>query len=138
MISASSQSKHREVFLVVLLWAAVSPLACRSRVRQASRDATSSEALATSAAPSNLEGIVQDRNGVGIPDALIIAWLKGKRGEGIGQARSTEDGRFLLPGLRAGRWSLLVEAAGIATLETEREVPVDGSAVFMLDGRCRT
>ena len=95
-------------------------------------------ALANAAAPSNLDGVVQDRNGVAIPDALIIAWPKGKRGEGIAQARSSEDGRFLLPGLRAGRWSLLVEAAGIATLETEREVPGDGSAVLMLDGRCRT
>src|SRR5664279_3810085 len=138
MMSASSQSKHRDVFLVFLLWAAVLPCACRGRARQANTDAMPSDRLVNAGAPSNLEGIVQDRNGVGIPDTLIIAGPKGKRGEGIAQARSDEDGRFLLPGLRAGRWSLLVEAAGIATLETEREVPADGSAVLMLDGRCRT
>jgi hypothetical protein len=138
MISASSQAKHREVFLVFLLLTAVSPFACRGRARQAATGATPFDALATAAAPSNLDGVVQDRSGVAIPDALLIAWPKGRRGEGIAQARSNEDGRFLLPGLRAGRWSLLVEAAGIATLETEREVPADGSAVLMLDGRCRT
>ncbi len=138
MISASSQSKHRAVFVVVLLWAAVSPFACRGRARQAATDGAPSDALAPAAAPSNFEGIVQDRTGVAIPDALLIAWPKGKRGQGIAQARSDEEGRFLLPGLRAGRWSLLVEAAGIATLETEREVPSDGAAVLMLDGRCRT
>jgi protocatechuate 3,4-dioxygenase beta subunit len=138
MISASSQSKHRDVFLVVLLGAAVSSSACRGRARPATTDAAPSDTLVTVTAPSNLEGIVEDRDGVAIPDALIIAWPKGKRGEGIAQARSTEEGRFLLPGLRAGRWSLLVEAGGIATLDTEREVPSDGSAVLMLDGRCRT
>ena len=136
-MSASSQSKHRGVFLIFLLWAAVSPCACRGRARQANTKAAASDTLVAAGAPSNLEGVVQDRSGVGIPDALIIGWPKGKRGERIAQARSDEDGRFLLPGLRAGRWSLLVEAAGIATLETEREVPADGSAVLMLDGRCR-
>ena len=89
-------------------------------------------------APVNFEGVVQDRRGVPLPDVLIIAWPKGKRGEAVAQARSGEDGRFLLPGLRPDRWKLLVEAGGLGTLETERQVPEDGRAVLALDGESRT
>jgi protocatechuate 3,4-dioxygenase beta subunit len=69
---------------------------------------------------------------------LVIAWLKGKRGDAVAQARSGDDGRFLLPGLPAGRWMLLVESGGLGTLETERQVPEDGPAVLMLEGESRT
>ncbi|HEY5283714.1 MAG TPA: carboxypeptidase-like regulatory domain-containing protein [Polyangia bacterium] len=87
---------------------------------------------------TNLAGIVQDRRGTPLPDVLIIAWPKGKRGDIVGQARSGDDGRFMLPGLRPDRWMLLVEAGGLGTLETERQVPEDGPAVLMLDGESRT
>jgi protocatechuate 3,4-dioxygenase beta subunit len=97
-----------------------------------------SQGPAREAAPSNLEGVVQDRQGVAMPDVLVIAWPKGKRGEAVAQARTSEDGQFLLPGLRPGRWMLLVEAGGLGTLETERQVPEDGRAVLMLEGDSRT
>ena len=84
------------------------------------------------------QGVVQDRKGTPLPDVLIIAWPKGKRGEAVAQARSGEDGRFFLPGLRPDRWKLLVEAAGLGTLETERQVPEDGDAVLALEGESRT
>jgi protocatechuate 3,4-dioxygenase beta subunit len=84
------------------------------------------------------EGVVQDRRGVPLPDVLVIAWPKGKRGEAVAQARSGEDGRFYLPGLWPDRWKLLVEAGGLGTLETERQVPEDGKAVLALDGESRT
>ena len=84
------------------------------------------------------QGVVQDRKGTPLPDVLIIAWPKGRRGEAVAQARSGEDGRFFLPGLRPARWRLLVEAAGLGTLETERQVPEDGDAVLALEGESRT
>jgi protocatechuate 3,4-dioxygenase beta subunit len=82
--------------------------------------------------------VVQDRHGTPLPDVLVIAWPKGKRGEIVAQARSGADGRFLLPGLRPDRWKLLVEAGGLGTLETERQVPEDGDAVLALDSESRT
>ena len=88
--------------------------------------------------PVNFEGLVQDRKGIPLPDVLVIAWPKGRRGEAVAQARSGEDGRFLLPGLRPDRWKLLVEAGGLGTLETERQVPEDGQAVLALEGESRT
>ena len=86
----------------------------------------------------NFQGLVQDRKGFPLPDVLVIAWPKGKRGEAVAQARSGEDGRFLLPGLRPDRWTLLVEAGGLGTLETERQVPEDGKALLALESESRT
>ena len=103
---------------------------------KSSHDAMGSETL-PSASPVTFAGVVQDRQGVPLPDVLIIAWPKGKRGEAVAQARSDEDGRFLLPGLHPGRWKLLVEAGGLGILETERQVPDDGQAVLALDGASR-
>lgn len=88
-------------------------------------------------APVSFQGIVQDRRGIPLPDVLVIAWPKGRRGEAVAQARTGEDGRFLLPGLRPDRWQLLVEAGGLGTLETERQVPEDGQAVLAIDGESR-
>ena len=94
--------------------------------------------MAAQRPPVLFQGVVQDRRGVPLPDVLIIAWPKGKRGEAVAQARSGEDGRFFLPGLRPDRWKLLVEAGGLGTLETERQVPEDGQAVLALDSQSRT
>jgi protocatechuate 3,4-dioxygenase beta subunit len=85
-----------------------------------------------------LEGTVRDRLGAPLPDVLVIAWPKGKRGDAVAQGRTAEDGHFLLPGLRPDRWMLLVEAGGLGTLETERQVPEDGPAELMLEGQSRT
>jgi|GEM_PF-2312729 len=104
-----------------------------------SRQNASGRAGSTSLRPSvNFEGVVQDRKGVPLPDVLVIAWPKGKRGEAVAQARSGQDGRFLLSGLWPGRWKLLVEAGGLGTLATERQVPEDGQAVLALEGESRT
>ena len=102
------------------------------------RDAGGREGLSATRAPVNFQGLVQDRKGFPLPDVLVIAWPKGKRGEAVAQARSGEDGRFLLPGLRPDRWTLLVEAGGLGTLETERQVPEDGKAVLALESESRT
>jgi protocatechuate 3,4-dioxygenase beta subunit len=88
--------------------------------------------------PSNLEGTVTDSANTPLPDVLVIAWPKDKRGEAIAQARTDDQGHFILPGLRPDRWKLLVEAGGLGTLETERQVPEDGVATLMLEGRSRT
>lgn len=87
---------------------------------------------------SNFEGTVIDSARAPIPDVLVIAWPKGKRGQAVAQARTDEDGHFILPGLLSGRWMLLVEAGGLGTLETERQVPEDGAATLVLEGRSRT
>jgi protocatechuate 3,4-dioxygenase beta subunit len=89
-------------------------------------------------APVDMTGIVVDRRGAPLADALVIAWPKDKRGEAVAQARTDEDGRFLLPLLRPDRWMLLVETGGLGTLETERQVPEDGPARLMLDGEGRS
>ena len=138
MLSASAQSK-----LLLAILALVAELACGRRGKEALsagqepyRD-TGTVAL-PERPPVNLEGVVRDRQGTPLPDVLVIAWPKGKRGDAVAQARTAEDGRFLLPGLRPDRWMLLVEAGGLGTLETERQVPEDGSAVLMLEGQSRT
>jgi protocatechuate 3,4-dioxygenase beta subunit len=87
--------------------------------------------------PSNLEGTVTDSANTPLSDVLVIAWPKGKRGQAVAQARTDEEGHFILPGLRPDRWRLLVEAGGLGTLETERQVPEDGRAMLMLEGRSR-
>jgi protocatechuate 3,4-dioxygenase beta subunit len=140
MLSASAHSK-----LSVAILGLVACLAwgCRgkatiSRTQASSPDANREPASAQELEPVNLEGVVRDRRGTPLPDVLVIAWPKGKRGDAVAQARTGDDGRFLLPGLRPDRWMLLVEAGGLGTLETERQVPEDGSAVLMLEGESRT
>jgi protocatechuate 3,4-dioxygenase beta subunit len=133
-------SAHSKLFAAIAGLAICSLWGCkdgreRAKARGLRRDAGPPAALR---APVNFEGVVQDKLGVPLPDVLVIAWPKGKRGEAVAQARSGDDGRFLLPGLRPDRWKLLVEAGGLGTLETERQVPEDGQAVLALDGVSRT
>ena len=136
MLSASVHSKSSIAISTVV---ACLSLGCRSKTpaggTQASlRDAGQGPYSVRELATTNLEGVVQDRQGVALPDVLVIAWPKGKRGDAVAQARTGDDGRFMLPGLRQERWMLLVEAGGLGTLETERQVPEDGPAVLMLEG----
>jgi hypothetical protein len=137
MLSASAHSKLSVAILVGGAWLS---FGCRNKTPSAplavSRD--TSQEPSPESVPVNLEGVVQDRRGVPLADVLVIAWPKGKRGDAVAQARTGEDGQFLLPGLRPHRWMLLVEAGGLGTLETEREVPEDGRAVLMLEGESRT
>ncbi len=140
MLSASA---HSRLSVAILGSVACFAWGCRgkattSRTQASSRDATREAAPARELVPVNLEGVVQDRRGTPLPDVLVIAWPKGKRGDALAQARSGDDGRFLLPGLRPGRWMLLVEAGGLGTLQTERQVPEDGNAVLLLEGESRT
>jgi protocatechuate 3,4-dioxygenase beta subunit len=135
-----SASVHSKLSIAILSLVACLPGACRnkrpsSRAQAVSTDA--SQTLSPERAPTNLAGVVRDRLGAALPDVLVIAWPKGKRGEAVAQARTTEDGRFLLPGLRADRWMMLVEAGGLGTLETERQVPEDGPVELMLEGESR-
>jgi protocatechuate 3,4-dioxygenase beta subunit len=140
MLSASA---HSRLSVAILGLVAYFAWGCRgkattSRTQASSRDANREAAPARELVPVNLEGVVQDRRGTPLPDVLVIAWPKGKRGDAVAQARTGDDGRFLLPGLRPARWMMLVEAGGLGTLETERQVPEDGTAVLMLEGESRT
>lgn len=135
MLSASSSSLVA-TFLALLLVSA-----CTSRHDSGHRDGAQGGGgkgpdVAPSG-PSNLEGTVTDSAGTPLPDVLVIAWPKGRRGEAIAQARTDEQGRFILPALRPERWKLLVEAGGLGTLETERRVPEDGAASLVLEGQSR-
>jgi uncharacterized GH25 family protein len=87
--------------------------------------------------PTDLAGVVEDSQGAPLPDALVIAWPKGRHGTNVVQARSDQDGRFVLPQLRAGTWTLLAEAAGFGTLECDQVAPQPGRVVLTLDGRSR-
>jgi protocatechuate 3,4-dioxygenase beta subunit len=139
MLSASAHSK---ALVAVTAMAATLFGGCRGCRTTKKTRPTSPDAGAKYAAPPRLpvlfEGVVQDRRGVPLPDVLVIAWPKGRRGEAVAQARTGVDGRFYLPGLRPERWELLVEAGGLGTLATERQVPEDGQAVLVLDGESRT
>jgi protocatechuate 3,4-dioxygenase beta subunit len=88
----------------------------------------------------DLAGVVRDSGGTPLPDALVIAWPMGRRGPAVVQARSDEEGRFVLPGLRPGTWTLLAEASGFGTLEREMVVPAPepGELVLSLEGRSHT
>lgn len=136
-----SASVHSKLSIAILILVAGLPCSCRGKGHSSQASAVSRDAVQTPAperAPTNLEGTVRDRLGAPLPDVLVIAWPKGKHGEAVAQARTAEDGRFLLPGLRPDRWTLLVEAGGLGTLETERQVPDDGPAELMLEGESRT
>jgi protocatechuate 3,4-dioxygenase beta subunit len=140
MLSASAHSKVTVVagcLAACLLWGCKGCQASK-RVPVPRADAARQAGALAPRAPVNFEGMVQDRRGTPLPDVLVIAWPKNKRGEAVAQARTGEDGRFLLPGLRPDRWRLLVEAGGLGTLETERQVPEDGQVVLALDGESRT
>ena len=135
MLSASALSRLNAVVQVVALCAVGG---CSAKGRQAHPDsAVFQHPDARPLLPSNLEGTVTDSANTPLPDVLVIAWPKGKRGEAVAQARTDEEGHFILPGLRPDRWMLLVEAGGLGTLETERQVPEDGRATLMLEGHSR-
>ena len=89
-------------------------------------------------APVDLAGSVQDSRGTPLPDALVIAWPKDKRAGSLVQARSDPEGRFRLPRLLPGTWTLLAEAAGFGTLELDRTVPDSESLVLALEGEGRS
>jgi protocatechuate 3,4-dioxygenase beta subunit len=136
MLSASVLSRLNAVVQAAALCAVA---ACSAKPPQVHADAAVVRAPDTRPlVPSNLEGAVTDSANTPLPDVLVIAWPKDKRGEAIAQARTDEEGHFILPGLRPDRWRLLVEAGGLGTLETERQVPEDGPATLMLEGRSRT
>ena len=136
MLSASALSRLNAVVQMVTICAFCG---CGGKSRQLlHRDAGAAHSPEVAAPrPSNLEGTVTDSRNTPLPDVLVIAWPKGKRGEAIAQARTDDQGRFILPGLRPDRWMLLVEAGGLGTLETERQVPDDGPATLMLEGQSR-
>ena len=133
MLSAS-ESKQR-ILLAGVVAAAL--CGCSSKGNQRKMDAATARD-AKPAAPVDLSGTVVDSRSTPLPDVLVIGWPKGRRGEAVAQARTAEDGHFILPRLRPGRWKLLVEAGGLGTLEAERQVPEDGSVVLMLEGESRT
>jgi protocatechuate 3,4-dioxygenase beta subunit len=54
------------------------------------------------------------------------------------QARSDSDGRFLLPRLVPGTWTLLAEAAGFGTMEVDRTMPDTGLLVLAMEGEGRS
>jgi hypothetical protein len=114
-------------------------LACRKHKpkRDAAVDVRSA-AEPTLGPPVDLVGTVQDSRGSPLPDALVIAWPKDRHSGSVVQARSSPDGRFLLPRLLPGTWTLLAEAAGFGTLELDRAVPDEESLVLALEGEGRS
>lgn len=88
--------------------------------------------------PVDLAGLVQDSRGNGLPDALVIAWPKHRRAESVLQARSDDEGGFVLRGLVPGTWTLLAEAAGFGTLEVDRTVPDASPLTMALEGEGRS
>ena len=141
-------STHRQANLVTLgvmglILVAVCGLACRKSEprRNALGDAVLAPARKTPS-PVDLVGVVQDGGGTPLPDALVIAWPKGKSEGSVVQARSNSEGRFVLTGMRPGTWTLLAEAAGFGTLEVDRVVPDTGpdagSFVLSLEGEGRS
>jgi protocatechuate 3,4-dioxygenase beta subunit len=133
-----SASTHRNSLgVAALILVAGCGLACRGSKPR--RDAAVDAGRAAKVLPPvDLVGVVQDGGGVPLPDALVIAWPKDKRGNSVVQARSNSEGRFVLARLRPGIWTLLAEAAGFGTLEIDRSVPDAESLVLALEGEGRS
>lgn len=141
MLIASTDRQARVAILAMaalILMAAGGPACRRSKPkRDVAVDARS--AAERKPGPSvDLVGTVQDSHGTPLPDALVIAWPKDKHPGSVVQARSSPDGRFVLPGLLPGTWTLLAEAAGFGTLELDRSVPDAESLVLALEGEGRS
>lgn len=138
--ASTHKQRCRAIFaMAVLLFLAASGLACRKPkpIRDAAVDAGVA-AKRKLDPPVDLIGVVEDSRGTPLPDALVIAWPKLKRDGLVVQARSDQDGRFVLAHLRPGTWTLLAEAAGFGTLEIDRTVPDSGSLVLALEGEGRS
>ena len=86
----------------------------------------------------DLAGVVCDSRGAPLPDALVIAWPKVRQTQSVVQAYSDEEGRFVLPRLTPGIWTLLVEAAGFGTVELERHIPDPSPLTVVLEGEGRS
>ena len=125
--------------MAAIIFVAAGGLACRGfkPKRDAAADARS-VAVPELGPPVDLVGTVQDSRGTPLPDALVIAWPKNKHSGSVVQARSNPDGRFVLPRLLPGTWTLLAEAAGFGTLELDRVVPDSESVVLALEGEGRS
>ena len=125
--------------VATLILVAACGLACRKPkpTRDVPVDARSAAAPRLGP-PVDLAGTVQDSRGTPLPDALVIAWPKDKHAGSLVQARSDPNGRFLLPHLLPGTWTLLAEAAGFGTLELDRTVPDSESLVLALEGEGRS
>jgi hypothetical protein len=138
-----SASVHSKLFVAILILTFGIHWGCKGKQvspkgRDCAIDAIQADSPPATHRLINLDGRVVDRRRVPLPDVLIIAWPKGKHGQSVAQARSGDDGRFILPGLQADRWKLLVEAASLGTLDTERQVPEDGSVELMLESESRS
>jgi hypothetical protein len=137
-------SIQRQVFPSILAASAliltgVSGVACRgSKKNHAASADAAQDANSTAQRPADLIGVVQDSHGAPLPDAWVIAWPKAGRRNSVVQARSDSDGRFLLPRLAPGTWTLLAEAAGFGTLEVDRTMPDPGLLVVAMEGEGRS
>ena len=137
--STDRQAGIATVVMAAHILVAAGGLACRgSRPKRDAVGDAESVAERKVGPPVDLAGTVQDSRGTPLPDALVIAWPKDKHPGSVVQARSNPDGRFVLPRLLPGTWTLLAEAAGFGTLELDRAVPDSESFVLALDGEGRS
>jgi len=88
---------------------------------------------------TSIEGRVVDSAGKAIAGADVHAYLDGRRGIQIPtMARTSDDGRFVVPHVEAGRWRLETSAPHYPRSVTELEVPVGGRRdvrLVLLPGR---
>jgi hypothetical protein len=136
MFFASAHSKH---FAFISIMSLVAWLGCQGKSRSwTGRDGSTVDVQPSIPLFFDLEGKVTDKKNIALPDVLVLAWPKGKHGQGVVQTRTDQNGHFLLPKIQSGRWMFLVEAGGLGTQETERQVPDDHPTVLALENDSRT
>jgi hypothetical protein len=123
---------------VVALVAGVALLAamgCRRRAPCAPEASGAAKRPATFA----LVGRVTDESDQAVPGARVHAFLASDgSAAGAREALSDQRGRFSLEGLAAGRYALLVEAVGLASIEPAPVAVPGAAAVIRLSGQGRS
>ncbi len=85
-----------------------------------------------------LQGKVADDDGAPVPQAVIFAWPAGQDRTRVVEARSGDDGQFLLANLPAGAWALMVEAPGFGARQVDPVTVPGRPLVLRVQGEGRT
>lgn len=88
-------------------------------------------AVAASAQPGSLTGLVRDASGAVVPGSLIVVHQQGRSFERI--TESGRDGTFAIGSLPEGEYLVQVIAAGFAVVDLTVRVPMPGPLTVALD-----
>jgi len=137
MFAASVESVKSPLRIVLFLLGLAAGCTC-GRTTSENQPKPRPDTATTQSMPSTLVGVVKDSQGEALPDVLVLAWPTARKSEEAVQSRTDEAGRFVLPKLRPGKWTLLLESPGLGTLEVERQLPEESLVELTFEGTTRT